>query len=543
MLRKRKALSDLKKRYDAVVVGGGHNGLVAACYLRNAGLDVAVLEQRPVIGGAAVTEEIVPGFKFSRASYLLSLLRPVVYNDLDLKKHGLKLHFRNPYSFTPMKGSTQSLLLGTNHQENHAQISKFSAKDADNFIRYEALLNQIVDAIDPLFDIPPPSFAGRNRRKENYSSFKQVAKTAYSLRKVFPETYELLTAPISKVLKNWFESEPLRATLATDGLIGSSLGPHCAGTGYVLLHHVMGRLENRPGAWAYVEGGMGAVSETIGNVLEARGGHIFTNAKVTEIATSADGVRGIRLATGEEIQAPVILSNATVRKTFQEFLPNASIDSSLRTQVDNIDYASPVVKINVALSRIPDFSKAGNKVLPHHQCSIHLNCESIDILDDAYKDFVNGKPSKKPMIEMVIPSSLDHTISPPGAHVALLFVQYLPYGISAAWSETDRNNFAKEVFKQIDDYAPGFTTSVLGYEVLTPHILEQTFGLTGGNIFHGSLNWDQLFFSRPLAKMTGYRTPVKGLYLCGSGCHPGGGVTGAPGRLSAQAVLNDLKKK
>ncbi|OQV23878.1 Pyridine nucleotide-disulfide oxidoreductase domain-containing protein 2 [Hypsibius exemplaris] len=537
------SLQALKKSYDAVVIGGGHNGLVAACYLRKAGLSVAVLERRHVVGGAAVTEEIVPGFKFSRASYLLSLLRPVVYNDLELKRHGLKLHFRDPHSFTPLRGSNKSLLLGGSHEENFKQIAQFSRKDAAKYVDYDKLLFRMVDAIDPLFDVAPPSLARSGAiRLEELRSWQPVLQTLMGLRGIFSETYQLLTAPIAKVLDNWFESEPLKASLATDGLIGSTLGPHDGGTGYVLLHHVMGCLEGRKGAWAYVEGGMGAVSETLAKALRELGGEIFTESEVEKVTITNGKANGVQLKSGQAIQSKLVLSNATVRETLLNFVPAQTLDSSLLTQVKNIDYKSPVVKINVALSRIPNFAKTGDgTVQPHHRTSVHLNCETMEVLDAGHRDFVAGRVSTFPMIEMVIPSSLDKTLAPAGGHVALLFIQYAPYAVTVNWSQQQRNDFAQKVFKQIDDYAPGFSASVVGYEVLTPDVLEKTFGLTGGNIFHGGLSWDQLFFARPLSNMTGYRTPVDGLYMCGSGCHPGGGVTGAPGRLGAAAAIKDLK--
>ncbi|GAU93230.1 hypothetical protein RvY_05202 [Ramazzottius varieornatus] len=429
---------------------------------------------------------------------------------------------------------------------NYHQIAQFSARDAEAFVKYEKFLNQLVDSIDPLFDVAPPRFSSNTRglagNWDNLQSWRELMRALGKFRGIFPDVYELITAPIAKVLNKRFESDPLKATLATDGLIGSSLGPSSAGSGYVLLHHVMGRLEGRKGAWAYVEGGMGAVAETLANVLRSAGGEIMCNHEVEQILVFDGKVEGVQLKGGEEVKAKMVLSGATVRETMLKLLPEGSLDLSVKAEVEGIDYSSPVVKINVAMSRIPDFSKSGNIVQPHHRATIHLNSENMGMLESAHKDYIAGKPSEKPFMEMVIPSSLDPTIAPPGAHVALLFIQYIPYAVTKLWKEKERTDFAQKVFKQIDDYAPGFSASVVGYEVLTPDILESTFGLTGGNIFHGALSWDQLFFSRPSSNLHGYRTPIQGLYLCGSGCHPGGGVTGAPGRLGALTALQDFRR-
>ncbi|XP_045053460.2 pyridine nucleotide-disulfide oxidoreductase domain-containing protein 2 isoform X3 [Desmodus rotundus] len=481
------AKARLKPEYDAVVIGAGHNGLVAATYLQRLGVNTVIFERRHVIGGAAVTEEIVPGFKFSRASYLLSLLRPQIYVDLELKNHGLKLHLRNPYSFTPMleEGTgcrlPRSLLLGTNMAENQKQIAKFSQKDA-------------------------------------------------------------------QVLDQWFESEPLKATLATDAVIGAMTSPHTPGSGYVLLHHMMGGLEGTQGAWGYVQGGMGALSEAIASSATAHGASIFTEKPVAKVqVSSGGGVQGVVLQDGSEVRSKVVLSNASPQITFLKLTPQEWLPEEFVERISQLDTQSPVTKINVAVNRLPDFLAApnapGGQPLPHHQCSIHLNCEDTHLLHQAFEDAVDGRPSHRPMIELCIPSSLDPTLAPPGCHVISLFTQYTPYTLAGGkvWDEQERNAYADKVFDCVEAYAPGFKGSVVGRDVLTPPDLERIFGLPGGNIFHGAMTLDQLYFARPVPLHANYRCPLRGLYLCGSGAHPGGGVMGAAGRNAAHVVFEDLK--
>ncbi|GFR72043.1 pyridine nucleotide-disulfide oxidoreductase domain-containing protein 2 [Elysia marginata] len=435
----------LKPNYDAIVVG--------AAYLQKAGLDVCVLERRHVIGGAAVTEEIVPGFKFSRASYLLSLMRPQIMNDLELKKYGLKIHLRNPSSYTPLAepggldGKAKSLLLGRDGQENAKQIAQFSQKDAKAFSEYEHQLERIVSAIDPLLDNPAVSLPSvmSSSLKDKWSSLKPVRALMGSVTSMGSDIqafYELMTAPAQKILDRWFESEPLKATLATDSVIGAMASPQHPGSGYVLLHHVMGELEGIKGAWAYVEGGMGGVSQAIANCAEDHGSSIFCD-------------KGI--------------------------LAQDDVD-----QLKQFDYTSPVTKINVAVDQLPNFTadpnSNGKEPMPHHQCTIHLNCEDSSLIHDAYLDAQQGKITERPMIEMVIPSSLDQTLAPSGSHVVLLFTQFTPYKLAggAEWDDHNRNKYADIVFDVIERYAPGFKQSVIGRDILTPPDLEKIFGLTGG---------------------------------------------------------------
>nr|XP_054378735.1 pyridine nucleotide-disulfide oxidoreductase domain-containing protein 2 isoform X2 [Pongo abelii] len=489
----------LKPEYDAVVIGAGHNGLVAAAYLQRLGVNTAVFERRHVIGGAAVTEEIIPGFKFSRASYLLSLLRPQIYTDLELKKHGLRLHLRNPYSFTPMleegAGSKvpRSLLLGTDMAENQKQIAQFSRKDAQVFPRYEEFMHRLALAIDPLLDAAPVDMAAFQRgsllqRMRSFSTLKPLLKAGRILGAQLPRYYEVLTAPITKVLDQWFESEPLKATLATDAVIGAMTSPHTLGSGYVLLHHVMGGLEGMQGAWGYVQGGMGALSDAIASSATTHGASIFTEKTVAKVQVNSEGcVQGVVLEDGTEVRSKVVLSNTSPQITFLKLTPQEWLPEEFLERISQLDTRSPVTKINVAVDRLPSFLAAPNaprgQPLPHHQCSIHLNCEDTLLLHQAFEDAMDGLPSHRPIIELCIPSSLDPTLAPSGCHVVSLFTQYTPYTLAGgkAWDEQERDAYADRVFDCIEVYAPGFKDSVVGRDILTPPDLERIFGLPGGN--------------------------------------------------------------
>ncbi|XP_031410319.1 pyridine nucleotide-disulfide oxidoreductase domain-containing protein 2 isoform X2 [Meleagris gallopavo] len=571
----------LQREYDAVVIGAGHNGLVAAAYLQQAGLRTAVLEKRHVLGGAAVTEEIVPGFKFSRASYLLSLLRPQIYAELELQRHGLKVLPRDPYSFTPLledRSPPRSLLMGHNMAQTQQQIAQFSQKDAQAYPKYEVFMGCLVSAINPLLDAPPADTTalGQGSLLQSLRALWPLLQAGLALGRRLPHFYEVLTAPISKILDHWFESEPLKATLATDAVIGAMSSPHTPGSGYVLLHHVMGELEGQRGAWGYVAGGMGALSQAIACAAATHGAHIFTEQAVCRVLLGTDGqAQGVVMQDGTEVRSKVVLSNASPQLTFLELTPQVwghhstwhrvtpqlghpitAVPSPSQEQlpedfvrrIQQLDTRSPVTKINVAVDRLPSFLAApnthDNQPLPHHCCSIHLNCEGTHLLHQAYTEAAQGHPSSRPMIELCIPSVLDPGLAPPGCHVVSLFTQYTPYELAGGqpWDEKARNAYADTVFDCIEAYAPGFKASVIGRDILTPPDLERIFGLPGGNIFHGGMSLDQLYFTRPAPSYSTYQSPVPGLYLCGSGAHPGGGVMGAAGRNAAQVVLRDFRR-
>ncbi|KAJ3674449.1 hypothetical protein LUZ60_005065 [Juncus effusus] len=543
--------------YDAVVIGGGHNGLASAAYLAKSGLSVAVLERRHVVGGAAVTEELVPGFRFSRCSYLQSLLRPTVIKELELERHGLRMFRRSPSSFTPCIDG-KYLLLGPDKDFNYAEISKFSKKDAIAYPRYEMQLEKFCKFMDFIIDSAPPEIMHENSKSLVDKMKEKIHKAAFWSRclqhvsqlgqKDMVDFLDLVLAPASKVLNNWFEGDVLKATLATDSVIGTMGTIHTPGSGYVLLHHVMGETDGERGVWSYVEGGMGSVSTAISKAAIEAGAHIMTNSEVAQLLVdeSSKQVKGVVLADGTEIHSSVVLSNATAHKTFLELISPNLLPEEFVTSVRNIDYSSATTKINLAVDKLPNFKCCKNSSLkggPEHIGTIHIGSESMEEIDEAYKDALNGESSRRPLIEMTIPSILDKTISPPGQHVINLFIQYTPYKLSkGSWHDPNiREEFAKRCFSLIDEYAPGFSSSIIGYDMLTPLDLEKEFGLTGGNIFHGAMGLDSLFLMRPTKGWSGYKTPIKGLYLCGSGAHPGGGVMGAPGRNAASVVIQDLK--
>ncbi|XP_064319996.1 pyridine nucleotide-disulfide oxidoreductase domain-containing protein 2 isoform X1 [Phalacrocorax carbo] len=547
----------LQREYDAVVIGAGHNGLVAAAYLQRAGVRTAVLEKRHVLGGAAVTEEIVPGFKFSRASYLLSLLRPQIYTELELQQHGLRVLPRDPYSFTPLledRSPPRSLLLGHDMAQTQQQIAQFSQKDAQAYPEYEAFMGALVSALDPLLDAPPVDTAALGQgsllqRLKALQALRPLLQAGLALGSQLPRYYEVLTAPISKILDQWFESEPLKATLATDAVIGAMASPHTPGSGYVLLHHVMGELEGRRGAWGYVAGGMGALSQAIACAAAARGAHIFAEKAVSSVLLGRDRrAQGVVLQDGTEVRSKLVLSNASPQITFLELTPQEQLPKDFIQRIRQADTRSPVTKINVAVDRLPSFLAVPNarngQPLPHHQCSIHLNCEGTHLLHQAFTEATQGHPSSRPMIELCIPSALDPGLAPRGCHVVSLFTQYTPSVLAGGqpWDEQARNAYADTVFDCIEAYAPGFKASVIGRDILVPPDLERIFGLPGGNIFHGGMSLDQLYFARPAPSYSGYRSPVPNLYLCGSGAHPGGGVMGAAGRNAARVALEDFRR-
>ncbi|XP_071793138.1 pyridine nucleotide-disulfide oxidoreductase domain-containing protein 2-like [Asterias amurensis] len=551
----------LTQEYDAIIIGAGHNGLTASAYLQKAGLKTLVLERRHVIGGAAVTEEIVPGFKFSRCSYVLSLLRPEIYEELELKKHGLKVHVRPAGAYAPLLGESagssrpSSLLLSSNAKNTYDQIAQFSEKDAKEYFVYSEIIEGIGAAIGPLLDSPPVDLSSLGDgsfkdRMEMWPAIKTLLKTGSQIGKNLPMFYELLTAPVAKILDRWFESEPLKAILATDCITGAMVSPQTPGAGYVLLHHVMGEIEGVKHAWAFPEGGMGGVSQSIANAAQSYGATIMTEKPVDTIMLDSDQKAcGVVLEDGTEIRSKMVLSNATARITYLNLTPQEALPKEFIQDVQAIDYTSPVTKINVALDRLPNFKADPNLAsgVPgaHHTSTIHLNCESMDRITASYEPCTRGEIYHRPMIEMCIPSSLDRTIAPEGCHVATLFTQYTPYHLANGekWDERKMNEYADMVFDNIEDYCPGFKSSVVGRDILPPPELERIFGLTGGNIFHGAMSLDQIYFGRPVTSAASYRSPVEGLYLCGSGAHPGGGVMGAPGRNAARLASKDLEKR
>ncbi|MFA5939061.1 MAG: NAD(P)/FAD-dependent oxidoreductase [Sinimarinibacterium sp.] len=539
-------MSEAGRRYDCIIVGGGHNGLVCAAYLARAGRKVLVLERRDIVGGAAVTEEFAPGYRASTASYLVSLLLPEVERDLELRQHGYRVLARNPSSFTPLPDG-RSLLMGPDADLNRREIAKFSARDAETYPRYEAWLTRVAEALEPaLEDIPPdllplPPHWRRRGLRNRLANLRRALKFHRSLKQLgdeLPQALELLTGPATPILDRWFESDALKATLATDAIIGAFAPPSAPGTGYVLLHHVMGTAGGARGVWGYVEGGMGALTAAMRTSAEAAGAEVRTGAEVVRIETAGGRVSGVRLVSGEVIAAATVVSNATPEITFRRLLDVEVLPAAFRDAVARIDYSSASMKINLALSELPDFSCMPGKstVGPQHRGTIHIS-PTLEYIEAAYEDARRGAPSREPVVELTLPTSVDTTLAPPGHHIAQLFVQYAPYRLrDASWDDV-AGHFADACIDAVTRYAPNFRASVLHRQLLSPLELERRFALTGGNIFHGAMPLHQLFGFRPVPGWSDYRTPLPGLYLCGAGAHPGGGVSGAPGRNAARVIL------
>jgi phytoene dehydrogenase-like protein len=528
-------------RADALVVGGGHNGLAAAAYLARKGLHTMVLERREIPGGACVTEELWPGFHVSRAAYVAGLLRPSVIRELALERHGLRLIPRSPSSYTPLPDGP-GLLLWPQLERTCEEIRRFSARDAERYPAYESFLDGLARAFEPLLDATPPD-PGRPGIAD-LATLWRVGRGLVGLRRNLARGLSLVLGPARRTLQAWFESEPLCATLATDAVIGAWASPSSPGTGYVLFHHVMGETNGARGVWAYVEGGMGRLSEALAGAAQAAGAEIRTGAQVVSLRTGEGRVRGVVLAGGEEIESPLVLSSADPARTFLELTPPDALPEGFADQVRTLDFRSPVLKINVALERLPRFRHGSAQgVGPEHAGTIHLGATDLDALDRSFQTACQGRLPERPMVELTIPSALDPSLAPEGRHVASLFVQHVPcVGQPVAW-DAWRDAFADRVFALVDEVAPGFSESVLHREVLAPPDLESVFGLTGGNIFHGAMTPDRLLFLRPLPDWARYRTPLAGLYLCGAGAHPGGGVMAACGRNAARQVLRDLRRR
>jgi phytoene dehydrogenase-like protein len=524
----------MAQAYDAIIIGAGHNGLVAACYLARAGWKVLVLERRYLVGGACVTEETFPGFKVSTAAYVNSLFRKDIVRNLRLQQYGFTVLERNPSSFTPFPDG-RSLLLGPDAALNQREIGKFSARDADNYPRYEAMLERVAEVIEPTVDQPPPNLLRPGL--SDLWRFFQMGKAFRKLGTRSGEAIEILTGPARTILDRWFEAEQLKATLATDAIIGALAAPSMPGTAYVLFHHVMGETNGKRGVWGYVRGGMGGLTQALAAAARDLGVEIRCNAEVSSIRVQGGAVTGVFLASGDEFRAPVVASNADARVTFTRLLDPRLLPVEFVEAVSRIDYRSASLKINLALAELPDFRTCpGRDAGPQHRGTIHV-CPDMDYIERGFDEAKYGQPSSAPILECTIPSVVDPTVAPPGQHLMSMFVQYAPYELrGATWDEL-RESFADRCCELLNEYAPNFKSAILARQVLTPLDLERTFNLSGGNIFQGAMTLSQLYSFRPVPGYASYWTPVRGLYLCGAAAHPGGGVMGAAGRNAARQML------
>jgi phytoene dehydrogenase-like protein len=527
--------------YDLIIVGGGHNALVTAAYVARSGAKVLVLERREVLGGACVTEELWPGFKVSTAAYVNSLLRPEIIRDLKLKRYGFQMLPRDPSSFTPFPDD-RSLLLGPNKAQTRSEVAKFSAKDAEALPKYERMLERVAAFLEPTLTQTPPnpwSFRPRNLFK--------LARLGMSFARLGTDgqkAVEILTGAARPILDRWFESEQLKVTLATDAIIGAMASPSMPGTAYVLFHHVMGECDGVRGVWGYVRGGMGGISNAIAAAARERGAQIRTNAEVTQILVKSGEAVGVVLRDGTEIRGRRVASGADAHVTFLKLLGGRDLPDDFLAAVRSIDYSSASLKINVSLSELPDFkAMPGTEPGPQHHGTIHIS-PTMDYIERAYDNAKYGCPSEYPIIEATIPSVLDDTLAPPGKHVMSMFTQYFPYKLAPGLSlQEEKEKYAERCFDLMNEYAPNFRRSVIGRQVLSPADLERRFALTGGNIMQGAMTLSSLGFMRPVPGYADYRTPIRGLYLCGAATHPGGGVMGACGYNAAREILRDMRAR
>ena len=531
-----------EQRFDVAIIGGGHNGLVCAAYLARAGLDVVVLERNAVLGGAAVSEEFHPGFRNSVASYTVSLLNPKIIRDLALGAYGLRIVERPAANFWPVDERCY-LLMPYGLERRQAAIAAFSRRDAGNLPAYDAALERAAAILRDLILRTPPN-AG-----EGLGGLLRHAGLARQLYGLSLDDQRLLTDLFTKsaagFLEPWFESDVVKAAFAFDGIVGAYASPWTPGTAYVLLHHCFGEVNGRTGVWGHALGGMGAISDAIAAAARGAGAELRTCAAVDEVLIEKGRAVGVRLARGERIHANAIAANAGAKLLFRDLVPEGSVAPELANRFRAIRTGSGTFRMNVALSELPDFRcRPGTHEQDHHGSGIIIGA-SLGYLERASLDACSHGWSREPVVEMLIPSTLDQSLAPAGKHVASLFVQHvapkLPDGRS--WENPEeKESFASLVIDTVARHAPNFRASVIAQQVLSPLDLERRFGMIDGDIFHGQLGLDQLFATRPVLGHANYRMPVPGLYLCGSSAHPGGGVTGVPGHNAAREILTDLKR-
>ncbi|TDL12288.1 NAD(P)/FAD-dependent oxidoreductase [Mycolicibacterium obuense] len=535
----------MSNNYDALVIGGGHNGLVSAAYLARSGARTLVLESRGSLGGAATTEapwEDAPHLRVTRLSYVVSLMPPTIVRELELERHGYKVHPMGPYYQAFPEGGSLTIY-EDDPARTYEQLAKWSKKDAQTWPKWNAWLEGVADVMGPLLLQVPPTI-GSHRPAD----LLELAKLAWSQRGISVRTTadvtRLLTMSIADLLDDWFESPQIKGALAVNGVIGTWAGPYEPGTAYVMAHHSIGDVgDGQLGSWGYPEGGMGGVSEAIAKSARSFGAEIRTHARVARLLVRGGEVRGAVLDTGEEITAPLVVTTLHPKTAFLEHVPRTELPEDFVTDIERFKTRSGVVKINLALGELPNFTADPSSGLAeHHTGSVEM-APTMEYIEAAFQDARAGRPALMPFSDGVIPTTLDTTLNPDGTHIMSLFTQWVP----AAWADAPHTEeldaYADRLIDLYDQVAPGFKASILHRDIVGPHEMEQEYGLLGGNIFHGELSLEQLFHMRPAPGYADYRTPIAGLYNGSSGTHAGGGVCGIPGWQAARAALADQKKK
>jgi phytoene dehydrogenase-like protein len=523
-------------KYDALIIGGGHNGLVCAFYLARAGMKVRVLERRHIVGGAAVTEEFHPGFRNSTASYTVSLLRPQVIKDMRLHERGWQIKERTISNFFPHEGGY--LKLGGGTARTQAEFARFSKKDAETFPAYEEALERVAEVLrDMALKTPPNAGGGLRALLAAASQGRRLAGMSIEAQR---DVMDLFVKSARDFLTRWYENPYIQAAFGFDAVVGNYASPDTPGSAYVLLHHVFGEINGKKGMWGHSVGGMGAITQYMAEACVEAGVEISLEAPVAKVLVDGKKVTGVKLESGEEIAADVVASNAGPALLYRQLVDRADMPAEFAKRMDHYKAGSGTFRMNVALSELPDFTVLpGKEKAEHHTAGIIIS-PTLDYMDKAFTDAKARGWSDEPIVEMKLPTSVDDTLAPPGQHIASLFCQQfapvLPDGRS--WDD-EREKAADVIIDTVTKHAPNFRKSILGVQIHSPLDLERKFGLIGGDIMHGHMSLDQLWAARPVLGHGDYRGPIKGLYMCGAGTHPGGGVTGAPGHNAAHEILRD----
>lgn len=536
MRRERNDYMNTMATYDAIVIGGGHNGLIHAAYLARAGKKVLVLEKRHLVGGAAVTEELFPGFKYTEFSYVVSLLRPEVIRDLELPKHGLAI-LPLESTFTPLPNGDY-LAAWADHDQTRREIYRHSPRDADAYDDYSRQMARMAMAVKPILSMIPPDPASLSPK--DWFGLAKLGGHARSLSEVdFYNLAKLMTMSAADLLDEWFETEALKGTKSASGIIGTFLGPRSPGTAYVLLHHYMGEIDGAFRAWGFAKGGAGGISNAIARAARSLGVAIRCEAPVAEVIVKNGRAVGVALESGEELYARYVVSSLDPRRTFLKLMDPRQLPGDFVEAIRRYKIRGSSGKVNLALSGLPHFTALPGEG-PLHRGAISIS-PSVDYIERAYDDAKYGQFSRRPYIDCLLPSMIDPDMAPPGRHVMSCFVQYAPYSLEGGWDDAQREAFGDAVVETLSEYAPNLKDLILHRQVLTPLDIERITGLTEGNIFQGELALHQLFFLRPAPQWSNYRTPIANFWQCGSGTHPGGGIMGASGRLAALELLKDWK--